>query len=226
MNQSYEELIAKRRAVNQTHIDNGVFIMDPENTYISEAAKIGKGTVIYPNNHIEGETRIGENCEIGPNNRITNMILGDAVNIQYSVAVDSEIGRATSVGPYAYIRPGSKIGAGSRIGDFVEIKNAAVGDGTKIPHLTYIGDSDVGGGVNIGCGSVTVNYDGKRKFRTTIEDGAFIGCNTNLVAPVTVKKGGYTAAGSTVTADVPENALAVGRARQKNIENWIRPYER
>jgi len=133
---------------------------------------------------------------------------------------DVKIGANCSVGPFAYIRPGSVIGDKVKVGDFVEIKNANIGNGTKISHLTYVGDSDVGERVNFGCGSVIVNYDGKSKFRSTVEDDAFIGCNTNLVSPVTVRKGAYTAAGSTITDEVPECALAIARARQINKENW------
>ena len=135
--------------------------------------------------------------------------------------MDSNIGDNSTVGPYAYIRPNSVIGKNVKIGDFVEVKNSVIDEGTKVSHLTYIGDSDVGKNINFGCGTVTVNYDGKNKFRTTIEDDAFIGCNTNLIAPVTVKKGSYIAAGSTITKEVPEDALAVARARQQNILGWV-----
>lgn len=226
MNNDYEEMLIKRKNINLAHMDNGVIIMDPENTYISPGTIIGKGTVVYPNNYIEGVTKIGENCEIGPNNRITDAVIGDDVNIQYSVVTKSEVGSETNVGPFAYIRPGSKIGKHAKIGDFVEIKNSNLGDNTKVSHLTYIGDSDVGSNINFGCGTVTVNYDGKRKFRTVIEDDVFIGCNANLVAPVTIKKGSYVAAGSTITDDVPEKALAIARSRQINKDEWIRPYEK
>ena len=141
--------------------------------------------------------------------------------MQYSVAVDSVVGDNTNVGPFAYIRPNSRIGNNIKIGDFVEIKNAVIDDGTKVAHLTYVGDADVGKRVNFGCGTVVVNYDGISKHRTTIEDDCFIGCNSNLVSPVTIEKGAYTAAGSTITDRVPENALAIARARQVNKDGWV-----
>ena len=142
------------------------------------------------------------------------------------MVANSQIGNETAVGPFAYVRPGSNIGQHVKIGDFVEIKNTNLGDNTKVSHLTYIGDSDVGQNINFGCGTVTVNYDGKNKFRTVIEDNAFIGCNSNLVAPVTIRKGAYVAAGSTITDDVPEESLALARARQVVKEGWARPYNR
>ena len=135
---------------------------------------------------------------------------------------ESTVADRTKVGPFAYVRPHCHVGADVKVGDFVELKNSTIGDGTKISHLTYVGDTDAGAHINFGCGTVTVNYDGKKKFRTTIGDGAFIGCNTNLVAPVTVGEGAYTAAGSTVTEDVPPDALAIARARQENKEDWAR----
>ena len=150
------------------------------------------------------------------------MIIGNGVKFQASTGMDSKVGDRTTVGPYAYIRPNSNIGEDVKVGDFVEIKNSNVGNGTKISHLTYVGDTDCGERINFGCGTVTVNYDGKNKFRTVIEDDVFIGCNANLVAPVTLKKGSYVAAGSTITKDVPEDVLAVARARQQIIEGWTK----
>ena len=204
--------------INKKHIENGVTIIDTKNTYISSDAEIGMDTIIYPGCVIEGKTVIGENCSIGPNSQITNMIIHDNVKFQSSTGIDSEIGSNTNVGPYAYIRPNSTIGENVKIGDFVEVKNSVIGDKTKVSHLTYIGDADVGKRINFGCGTVIVNYDGKKKHRTIIEDDVFIGCNTNLVAPVTVKKGSYIAAGSTITKNVPEDVLAIARARQQIIE--------
>ena len=151
---------------------------------------------------------------------IEKSVLSDNVNILSSVVLESKIGGGTKVGPFAYLRPNSVIGRDCKIGDFVEVKNSTLGDGTKASHLTYIGDSDLGNDINLGCGVVFVNYDGTNKYRSTIEDGAFIGCNTNLVSPVNVGKGAYIAAGTTVTKNVPEDALCVGRARQKVIEGW------
>ena len=163
---------------------------------------------------------------IGPNTRLKNAKVGDRTEIQSSVVLDSKIGSDTSVGPFAYIRPGSVIGSGNKVGDFVEVKNATIGNGTKIAHLTYVGDADVGERVNFGCGTVVVNYDGIKKHRTVIEDDCFIGCNSNLVSPVTVRKGAYTAAGSTITDEVPEDALAIARARQVNKDGWVKKNRR
>ena len=211
-----------QKSINEKHMLNDVTIISPEYTYISDDVEIGCDTIIYPGCVFEGKTVIGEDCKVGPDVRLTDMKLSDNVTIQYTVAMESEVGSGTKVGPYAYIRPNSKIGENIKIGDFVEVKNSVIGNGTKVSHLTYIGDSDVGERINFGCGTVTVNYDGHKKFRTTIEDDVFIGCNANLVAPVTLKKGSYVAAGSTITKDVPEKALAVARNRQQNIEGWTK----
>lgn len=209
-----------QRRINQRLMDEGVTILDPDSTFIGEEVQIGMDTIIRPQTHLEGKTVIGENCEIGPCCRLTDMIVGNQTQIQFTVAMESKIGDETKVGPYAYIRPNCVIGDHIKVGDFVEVKNSVIGNGTKISHLTYVGDSDVGERINFGCGTVTVNYDGKKKYRTTIEDDVFIGCNANLVAPVTLKQGSYVAAGSTITKDVPENALAVARTRQSNLEGW------
>ena len=215
------EKVLKER-INKFHMDNGVTIIDPENTYIGADVKIGMDTVIYPGCVIEGNTVIGEDCNVGPSCRLTDMVLADNVTIQFTTAMESSIGSGTKVGPYAYIRPNCKIGENIKLGDFVEVKNSVIGNGTKVSHLTYIGDADVGERINFGCGTVIVNYDGKKKHRTTIENDVFIGCNANLVAPVTLKEGSYVAAGSTVTKDVPEKNLAVARSRQVNIEGWTK----
>lgn len=208
--------------INRKHMENGVTLVDPENTYISSDVVIGRDTVILPGCVIEGDCVIGEGCEIGPNSRLTDTKLGDGVKFQTSTAIESEIGNGTTVGPYAYIRPNCHIGNNVKVGDFVEVKNSNIGDGTKIPHLAYIGDTDAGEKINFGCGSIMVNYDGKKKHRTTVEDNVFVGCNVNLVAPVTVKKGSYIAAGSTITKDVSEDVLAVARARQTEIPGWTK----
>lgn len=213
---------AMRSRINAWHMDNGVTMVDPERTYIESGAVIGCDTVLLPGVVIEGNTVIGEDCVIGPDSRLTNVKLGNGVKFQYSTAVDSSVDDNTTVGPYAYIRPDCSIGKNVKIGDFVEVKNSNVGDGTKVSHLTYIGDSDVGERINFGCGTVTVNYDGKKKFRTVVDDDVFIGCNTNLVAPVKVGKGSYIAAGSTITEDVPENSLAIARERQINKTGWVK----
>ena len=211
--------IMKRR-INEYHMVNGVTIEDPENTYIGKDVVIKPDTVILPGTVIEGRTEIGTDCIIGPNSRITNSVIKDCVTIQSSVLLSAEVDNYTTVGPFAYLRPNTKIGEHVKIGDFVEIKNSTIDDGTKVSHLTYVGDSDVGKNVNFGCGTVTVNYDGKNKFRTTIGDNAFIGCNTNLIAPVTIKENAFTAAGSTITFDVPEGSLSIARAKQVNKPGW------
>lgn len=205
-------------------MENGVTIVDSANTYIDESVEIGCDTIILPGCVIEGKTKIGEDCIIGPNAQMTNMVLKDNVSFKASTGMDSVVGSHTTVGPYAYIRPNSNIGEHVKIGDFVEVKNSNIGNHTKVSHLTYIGDTDAGEGINFGCGTVTVNYDGKNKFRTVIEDNVFIGCNANLVAPVKVKKGSYIAAGSTITRDVPEDTLAVARVRQQIIEGWTKKH--
>ncbi|MCL2704197.1 MAG: hypothetical protein FWE91_11415 [Defluviitaleaceae bacterium] len=196
-------------------------IIDTATAYIGPDVRIGAGSVIKPNTTLEGKTEIGENCVIGPNSIITDSRINDGVSVLMSVLNGAVVGKGTKIGPFSYLRPGAVIGEDVRIGDFVEIKNSIIGDGTSIAHLTYVGDTDVGKNVNFGCGTVTVNYDGIKKHRNTVEDGAFIGCNTNLIAPVKVGKNAYTAAGSTVTHDVPENALAVARAKQQNLEGWV-----
>ena len=206
--------------VNAYWMNEGVTILDPATTYIADTVTIGMDTVIYPQTLLEGHTVIGENCQIGPCTRLTDMTVGDETTMQFTTAMESTVGSFTKVGPYAYIRPNCHIGNHIKVGDFVEVKNSVIGDGTKISHLTYVGDSDVGQNINFGCGTVTVNYDGKKKYRTVIEDNVFIGCNANLVAPVTLKEGSYVAAGSTITKDVPPKALAVARNRQTNLEGW------
>ena len=201
-------------------MESGVTIIDPNTTFIDADVVIGQDTIIHPNTYIEGNTVIGSDCEIGPNVRFVNMKVGDNVTAHFSYCHDAEISDDVTLGPYVHLRPGTKLSERVKIGNFVEVKNSTIGKGTKLPHLQYIGDTDVGENVNIGCGTVTCNYDGKNKHRTNIENNAFIGCNTNLVAPVTVGEGAYTAAGSTITKDVPKEALAVARSRQTNITGW------
>ena len=209
-----------QRRINTNLMLEGVTIIDPDNTFICKDAVIGIDTVIYPGTVIEGKTVIGKNVYIGPNCRLINAAIGDDTDVNISTIVDSTVGSKTHVGPYAYIRPGCNVGSGCKVGDFVELKKAQIGDGTKLSHLTYVGDAEVGCNVNFGCGTVVVNYDGKNKYKTVIKDNAFIGCNSNLVSPVTVNEGAYIAAGSTITDEVPKNTLAIARARQVIKENW------
>ncbi|AEY67927.1 UDP-N-acetylglucosamine pyrophosphorylase [Clostridium sp. BNL1100] len=200
---------------------SGVTVMDPSSTFIDAGAVIGEDTVIMPNTIIEGNTVVGEGSIIGPNSRIVNCRIGNNVEVANSVAYDSSVGDDTHVGPFAYLRPGSNVGKNVKIGDFVEIKKSVIGDRTKISHLTYVGDAEVGSNVNIGCGVVFVNYDGKNKNKTIVGDNSFIGCNVNLVSPVVVKNDAYIAAGSTITEEVPENSLAIARQRQTVKQDWV-----
>ncbi|MFC7394728.1 bifunctional UDP-N-acetylglucosamine diphosphorylase/glucosamine-1-phosphate N-acetyltransferase GlmU [Scopulibacillus cellulosilyticus] len=210
-----------RRRINERHMRQGVTIINPDDTYISPDAVIGMDTTIYPGSIIDGETKIGENCNIGPYTEIKDSEIGDGANIKQSVVHDSEIGNDVNIGPFTHIRPLSKIGHEVKIGNFVEVKKSTIGNGSKASHLSYVGDAEVGSGVNLGCGSITVNYDGKDKHLTKIEDGAFVGCNVNLVAPVTVGKDAFVAAGSTITSSVNDHALAIARSRQVNKENYV-----
>lgn len=204
----------------------GVTVINPENTYIEAGVKIGRDTIIYPGAVIEGKTKIGTGCILYPDCMIKDCVIGDRVEIRSSTLLESSVGSDTKVGPYAYVRPASEIGCNVKIGDFVEVKKSKIGDGTKISHLTYVGDSEVGKGVNFGCGTVTVNYDGKNKFKTEIGDGAFIGCNTNLVAPVKVGDNAFIAAGSTITDEIPGDAFAIARSRQTVKKGWVKPKDK
>lgn len=210
-----------RKRINLKHLDKGVTLIDSSNTYIGIDVVIGKDTIIYPGNVIEGNTIIGEGCILYPNSRINNSNIAENVEIQSSVILESIIGRNTTVGPFAYVRPESVIGNNVRVGDFVEIKKSTIGNNTKVSHLTYVGDSEVGEGCNFGCGTVTVNYDGKNKNKTIIGNNSFIGCNTNLISPITIEDNTYIAAGSTITNDVKSGELAVARAKQRNILGWV-----
>lgn len=211
-----------RDIINEKMMRDGVIIKDPKTTYISKDAKISPDTVILPNTTISGKTVILEDCIIGPNTVLKDMTIGNNVTIEQSKCISSKIDDNTVVGPFAYIRPNCDIGKNVKIGDFVEVKNTTIGDNTKASHLTYIGDSVLGKNINLGCGTITVNYDGVNKFKTVIEDDVFVGCNSNLVAPVTLKEGSYVACGSTITKDVPEDTLAIARARQEIKANWKR----
>lgn len=215
------EAIMRGRILRE-HMKNGVSIMDPTNTYIERDVTIGPDTVIEPGTFLRGKTQIGEGCHIGPQADLTDVVVADHAKIKYAVIDSSQIEKNATVGPYAYIRPGTHLGAETKIGCFVDLKKARLGRGSKVSHLAYVGDAEVGENVNIGCGAVTVNYDGKNKYKTMIEDEVFIGCNVNLVAPVSVKKGAYVAAGSTVTDDVPEGAFAIARERQTTKLDYVK----
>jgi bifunctional N-acetylglucosamine-1-phosphate-uridyltransferase/glucosamine-1-phosphate-acetyltransferase GlmU-like protein len=210
-----------RKVINNKLMLSGVTFIDYKSAYIDFSVKIGRDTTIYPGAIIKGETIIGEDCIIGQNTKIEDSFIGNKVEIISSVITDSSVDDGTKIGPFAYLRPNSKIGKNVKIGDFVEIKNSTISDNSKISHLAYVGDATIGNDVNIGCGVVFVNYDGENKFRSTVADGAFIGSNSNIVAPVHIAEKAYIAAGTTVCRDVSPGTLCVGRAKEKHIEGWV-----
>jgi bifunctional UDP-N-acetylglucosamine pyrophosphorylase/glucosamine-1-phosphate N-acetyltransferase len=214
-----------RRRLLEKQMLAGVTIIDPANTYIGKQVQIGQDTIVYPGVIMEGSTKIGQNCRIGPYTRLVDTIVGDDCTINNSILLESKVGQGCNIGPYSYLRPGTELADQVKVGDFAELKKSYVGKGSKIPHLSYIGDSVIGEGVNIGAGTITCNYDGKKKHQTIIKDRAFVGSNTNLVAPITVGEDAYIGAGSTVTKDIPSGALAIARGRQRNLENWQRRKE-
>jgi bifunctional UDP-N-acetylglucosamine pyrophosphorylase/glucosamine-1-phosphate N-acetyltransferase len=216
-----EGILHRRKA--ETLMRDGVTIIDPHTTYIDDAVSVGRDTVIEPGVSLLGETRVGRDCLIRPHCTIDDSTLGDRVLLRpCCVILESSVGSDVFLGPFANVRNGSVLEAESRIGNFVEVKNSRLGRGSKAQHLTYLGDAQVGEKVNVGAGTVTCNYDGERKHPTRIEDGAFIGSGSMLVAPVRVGRGAYVAAGSTITEDVPAGSLALGRARQVNKEGWVK----
>lgn len=204
----------------EAHVKNGVEIPYHNNVVIEDNVQIGKGTVIMPGTILYSGVVIGENCAIGPNTLIKDSVIGNGVKLNSVQCYQSKVLDGADIGPFVHIRPNSVVGENVHLGNFVEVKNSNIDEGTKVSHLTYVGDSDVGKRVNFGCGTVTVNYDGKNKHRTVIGDDVFIGCNTNLIAPVKVCDGAYTAAGSTITDEVPADSLGIARARQVNKIDW------
>ncbi|MBC9784183.1 bifunctional UDP-N-acetylglucosamine diphosphorylase/glucosamine-1-phosphate N-acetyltransferase GlmU [Heliobacterium chlorum] len=217
--------LAEAEAVLQNRLrrkwmDAGVTMIDPASVWLNAQVKIGSDTIIYPNTILEGDTVIGEGCTIGPATRVRDSRIGNHGVVQNSIVLESEVGNDCSVGPFAYLRPGTVLSDEVKVGDFVEIKKSVIGQGSKVPHLSYVGDATVGTGVNIGAGTITCNYDGEKKHSTTIHDGAFIGSNTNLVAPVVIGAGALVGAGSTISKDVPAGALAVERAHLKVKEGY------
>lgn len=211
-----------RQQKNEELMAAGVTLVDPATTYVDADVDVGADTLIHPGVFLEGNTRIGAACEIHSGARIVNSTIGDRVVVKnYTVVTDAVIADDATLGPFAHIRPGSTIGERAHVGNFVELKKTTLGAGSKANHLSYLGDAAIGTGVNVGAGTITCNYDGERKSQTTIEDGAFIGSDSTLVAPVTVGKGAYVAAASCVTSDVPPDALAIARARQENKDGWV-----
>ena len=211
---------ALRRRLLERLMLAGVTVTDPATTYVDADVEVGQDTVLAPMTFLEAGTRVGARCRLGPNVRLVGCTVGDDATVSQAVAVRSVIGPGAVVGPFASLRPGTELAEGSKAGTFVEVKNSVVGPGSKVPHLSYVGDADIGTAVNVGAGTVFVNYDGARKHRTTVGDGAFIGSDTMLVAPVTVGNGAQTAAGSTITKDVPPDALAIERSDQRTIQGW------
>lgn len=226
-----EEIL--RRRILDAHMRAGVTVRDPASTHIEATVEIGRDTVIFPGTFLRGETRIGSDCVIGPSADLLDTVVGDGALVEHSVGRGAEIGDGASVGPYAYLRPGTVLGTASKVGAYCEVKNTRVGDGSKVPHLSYVGDAEIGEGVNLGAGTITANYDGEKKNRTVIGDGAFTGVNTNLIAPVTIGEDSYTGAGSVINKDVPPGKLAVGaparairespQVRRKRMQEKDRP---
>lgn len=214
------ENIMKYR-INATHLRNGVSIIDPNNTYVGPNVTIERDVIIYPGSIIMGTTYIGEDSIIGPHTEIANCQIGKRSVIRQSVVNDSKIGDEADIGPFSHIRPDTSIGNNVKVGNYVEVKKSTVGNHTKLAHLSYIGDATIGKNVNVGCGAITVNFDGKDKHNTQIGDNVFVGCNSNLVAPVTLEDNSFVAAGSTITKDVPNGALAISRATQTNKEGYV-----
>lgn len=209
-----------RARINDAHMANGVTIVDPAATYIDVDVRIEPDARIYPLTFIEGDTRIGADCVIGPGSGVLDSRIGAGSEVWFSVVLGSRVGRGVKVGPWAYLRPGTVMKDGSKAGTHVEIKNAVVGEGSKVPHLSYVGDATIGAGANLGAGTVTVNYDGYGKHRTIVGDDARVGSDTMLVAPVKVGKGAVTGAGSVITKDVPAGALALERGEQRNVRGY------
>lgn len=210
-----------RSIINEKHMMNGVTIIDPDTTYIDSDIEIGVDTLIYPNTMIEGKSKIGSNALLGPNTHIINSDIGDKAEIISSSVQDSEIGAKSKVGPFARIREHAKVSSNCKIGNFVELKKTIFSEGVKASHLAYIGDAEIGTQSNIGAGTITCNYDGEKKHKTIIGENVFVGSNSTLVAPINLEKDSYIAAGSVITETVKTNDLGVGRARQRNVENWV-----
>jgi bifunctional UDP-N-acetylglucosamine pyrophosphorylase/glucosamine-1-phosphate N-acetyltransferase len=209
-----------QRRINEGHMLDGVTMTDPDLVWIGPGVTIGRDVVIEPMTSLLGETHVGEGAHLGPGTRVTDSTIGAGATVEQSIVRGARVGERAAVGPNAFLRPGSVLLAGARAGSFVEVKNSTIGEGSKVPHLSYIGDATVGAGVNVGAGSITCNYDGSEKHRTVIGDGAFIGSDTMLVAPVEIGPGAATGAGSAITKDVPAGALGIERATQKNVEGW------
>lgn len=213
-----------RARINHQHMLNGVSFIDPKATYIDDGVVIGAETVIEPGVYLKGKTVIGENCLITANSQITDSIIEDDVTVKTSVVEESLLRKGSDVGPYAHLRPKAEIGEKAHVGNFVEVKKAVIGEGTKVGHLTYVGDAILGKDINVGCGVVFVNYDGKNKHQTTVGDHSFVGSSVNLIGPVNVAPNSMIAAGSTITKDIPEGAMGIARARQENKADFAKKF--
>ncbi len=213
------QAVAQRRIL-EALMRAGVTVVDPGTTTVDAGVVVGEDTTIEPGSSLRGRTRVGEGCTIGPQTTLVDTVLGDDVHAVHSYATGASAEDGVRVGPFAYLRPGTVLRAGARVGTFVEVKNSDIGAGTKVPHLSYVGDADIGAGSNLGAGTITANYDGRRKHRTTIGAGVKGSVHTSFVAPVTVGDGAWTAAGSVITEDIPPGALGVARARQRNVEDY------
>jgi bifunctional UDP-N-acetylglucosamine pyrophosphorylase/glucosamine-1-phosphate N-acetyltransferase len=211
---------AAQRRIIEGHARAGVTFLQPGTTRVEAGVTIGRDTTIAPGTALEGTTAIGEGCEIGPHTTARDATIRDGASVVHSFVLGAEIGPGAKIGPFAYLRPGTVIGEGAKAGTFVEIKNSDIGAGAKVPHLSYIGDADVGEDSNLGASTITANYDGRKKHRTKLGKSVKTGIHTSLVAPLDIGERAYTGAGSTINEDVPDGALGIGRARQKNIEGY------
>ncbi len=219
------QLAFARKVLNtrllEAHMRAGVTVVDPASTWVDVDVTLEPDVVIHPGTQLHGRTAIAEGAEVGPATTLTDTVVGEGAVVRNAVCVEAEIGPEAMVGPYAYLRPGTVLARKAKAGTYVEMKNARVGEGAKVPHLTYAGDAVIGAGANIGASTIFVNYDGVHKHQTTVGEHAFVGCDTMLVAPVNIGDGAYTAAGSVIANDVPAGAIGVARGRQRNIEGWV-----
>lgn len=210
-----------RDRINEAHMRAGITILDPDTVWIDPTVTLGQDVTIWPNSHLLGATSVASGATVGPDTTLSNCTIGEGAAVIRSHCLDATIGPDAEIGPFTYLRPGTVLGTSAKAGAFVEIKNSSVGDNSKVPHLSYVGDAEIGSGTNVGAATIVVNYDGVNKHRTTIGDNVRVGSDSMLIAPVSIGDNAYTAAGSVITEDVPEGALAVGRARQTNVEGWV-----
>jgi bifunctional UDP-N-acetylglucosamine pyrophosphorylase/glucosamine-1-phosphate N-acetyltransferase len=212
--------VLRRRHLDHLMTEVGVTVVDPTATWVDVTVEVGTDTVVLPGCVLQGRTSVGEGAVVGPHTQLTDTVVEDGAEVRQSVCDGASVGPEATVGPFTYLRPGTRLERAAKTGGFVEVKKSTIGQGSKVPHLSYVGDTTIGEGVNFSAGAITVNYDGTDKHRTVVEDGAFVGCDTMLVAPVTVGHGAFVAAGSTITDDVPPDALAIARSRQSVKDGW------